>query len=729
MISKPLPAPQDKTRPKPLPAPQANRIDKTLEAHGDVRIDPYYWLRDRDNPQVIALLSEENDYYSGQTSHMANLEDEIFHEIKSRVLETDLSFPVLDHGYYYYTRTIEGLQYPIHCRRKAQLASSGKPYRPTPEINATIESTVPLDEMLLDENIMANDSEYFALGAFDLDINHKLLAYSTDLDGSELYDLYVKDIASSKIIDGPIEDTYYGLAWSNDSNYLFYVRTDSSMRPHQVWRHKLLTSCREDRLVYEETDVAFSLSIGTTKDNSYILIDIESKTSSETLTIDANFPLEEPQVILPRSANHEYSVEHHQKSFVVLTNLDAEDFKIISLDESTRSLSDAVEIIPHRLGTRIEGFEVFNDFVTVLERKNATTSLSILPGRIDVDGSLDFKWIFESIFEIPKLDEVSSIWEGDNPEMNTSVVRYGYSSLTTPSSLFEFDLETSSTTLLKQQPVLGDFDQDNYESSRLWATAPDGAQIPISLVRSKKSAQITPQPCLLYGYGSYEISIDPSFSISRLSLLDRGFIFAIAHVRGGGEMGRRWYLDGKLDKKMHTFDDFITCTKFLIDNDYTTPEQLVARGGSAGGLLMGVVLNKAPELYAGVIAEVPFVDCLTTILDETLPLTSSEWEEWGNPITDLECYHYMKSYSPYDNIRADVTYPAILVTAGLNDPRVAYWEPAKWVAKIRHCSPGTQVFLKTEMGAGHQGPSGRYDAWRDEAKILAFAVDIVKTTG
>ncbi|HUY86535.1 MAG TPA: S9 family peptidase, partial [Acidimicrobiales bacterium] len=552
---------------------------------------------------------------------------------------------------------------------------------------------------------------------------------STDFDGSELYDLWVRDIESGEIVDGPVPGTYYGFAWSKDAGSFFYTRPDEAMRPFQVWLHRVGSPNDSDRLVYEEKDPKFYLSVGMTKDEELIVIESDSRTTSETRVISSFAPEEEPKVVLARRSGIEHSVEHVAGRLLILTNDCAEDFRLVLAPIDDPAPDNWEDVVPHRPGTRLDGFDIFENHIALFERSEACATTKIMPRRIESDPATRPAWDFAATVTVPQPEEVSTTWDSANPEIATSVLRYGYTSMVTPSCIFDYDMETGERTLLKSQPVLGGYEPKNYVTERLWAVSADGARIPISLVRRSDLAQQSPHPTLLYGYGSYEASMDPTFSSVRLSLLDRGFVYAIAHVRGGGEMGRKWYEQGKMLAKRNSFEDFVACARHLIDTGISTPSTLVARGGSAGGLLMGAVANLAPELFAAIVAEVPFVDCLTTILDETLPLTVNEWEEWGNPVEDRDTYMYMKSYSPYDNVRDGVQYPAILATAGLNDPRVSYWEPAKWVARLREANPSNRIMLKTEMGAGHQGPSGRYDAWKDEAFVLAFILDAVGLSG
>jgi oligopeptidase B len=712
-----------------LPAPPcAPKRPHRLVHHGDERVDPYYWLRDRNDPEVLAHLRAENDYTEACMRHTRGLQEEIFEEIRSRILETDLSVPVLDGPWHYYSRTVEGLQYAIHCRRPAPRAQDGSYLRPGPtrwtDPNAipAEEPPPPDEEVILDENELAGQSQYFALGCAEVSPDHRFIAYSTDFTGAEVFDLWVKDLATGEVIDGPIGDTYYSVAWSKDATVLFYTRPDAAMRPYQVWRHLVGDSPEKDVLVYEEDDQRFNLSVSMTKDEELIVIEADSRITSETWVIPSDAPYQPARLVLERREGVEHSLEHFGSNFVILTNDDAFDFRIVVAPADDPDPARWVDLVPHRPGVRLEGFDLFVDHLVVFERSEGCARISVM-GRTGSLGPHGVPWDPSTLRTVPQPEEVSTTWEASNPEINSRFLRYGYSSLVTPSSLYELDMETMERTVLKVQPVLGGYDPSAWVSERRWAVSDDGTRVPVSLVHAKSLS--FPAPTLLYGYGSYEASMDPTFSSSRLSLLERGFVFAIAHVRGGGEMGRKWYEEGKLLAKRHSFEDFVAVARSLVEDKVTSPKLLVARGGSAGGLLMGAVANQAPELFAAIVAEVPFVDCLTTILDESLPLTVNEWEEWGNPVTSPEVYHYMKSYSPYDNVREGVRYPRILATAGLNDPRVSYWEPAKWVLKIRDAHPENVALLKTEMGAGHGGPSGRYDAWRDEAFVLAFVVDSV----
>ncbi|MBK5224802.1 MAG: S9 family peptidase, partial [Acidimicrobiia bacterium] len=642
-------------------------------------------------------------------AHTAELQSVLFDEIKGRVQETDLSVPVRSGPWWYFSRTTEGSQYGVHCR----VPASGERLT-IDEAPPTIEPGVTAadEQVLLDENVLAGTSDYFALGAFDTSPDHRLLAYATDHDGSERYTLRVRDLDSGTDLADEIPEVTYGTAWSDDGSVLFYVKPDDAQRPFQMWRHTLGAPVADDVLVHEEPDEHFFLSIGRTKDDRYVVLHLGSKVTDEVWLLRGDDPTGTFEVVAPREHGVEYSVEHQADRFLIVTNADgAENFKLVTAPDTDPGRANWTELIAHDPEVKLSGVDPFADHIVVHERARGLRQIRVL--RVS-DGS-------EMRLEQP--EEVSTVGGGANAEYDTTVLRYGYTSMVTPSSIFDVDLVSGERVLRKQQPVLGGYDPDDYVTERVWATAADGAQVPISVVARRDRPRDVAGPMLLYGYGSYEASMDPGFSSARLSLLDRGFAFGIAHIRGGGEMGRRWYLDGKELAKRNTFTDFVASARHLVDTGWTTSQQLGIRGGSAGGLLMGAVVNLAPDLFGAVVAEVPFVDALNTILDPTLPLTVTEWEEWGNPLESPEVYAYMKSYAPYENVAA-VDFPAMLVTAGLNDPRVSYWEPAKWVARVREVGTGHKpVLLKTEMGAGHQGPSGRYDAWHDEAFVLAFLID------
>ncbi|MGC8480406.1 MAG: S9 family peptidase [Acidimicrobiales bacterium] len=674
------------------PAPAVpKRIPYTLEGIGGTRIDEFYWMRDETDPDVKAYLLAENDFYQRVTSPLAPLKDRIFEEIRSKVKETDLSIPVPKGPYEYYGRTVEGLQYPIHCRR---------PRGGTEE------------EILLDENVIAGTSEYLAFGTSSVSPDHRQLAYSVDFDGSESFELRVGRIGDDLESYTLIPNTYYGLVWSEDSSCVLYTRADESMRPFQVWRHVLGTESDSDVLVFQEDDERFFVDVSKTSDDRFLVIDVQSKTTTEQWTIPALSPFDPPTLFVGRETGIEYSLDHHDLGYFVVTNFGRTDFRLVSFPDDARGAnkSEWSDFITFAEDERLEGIELFRSHLVILLRREGLLELRLQ--RL-ADG-------VTKVIEQP--DALATIWPSANAEFDTDVFRYEYTSFTRPHGVYELSLADYSTRLLKEQEVVGGYQPADYVANRIWADGVDGTRIPVSIVHRADLDLAVPRPTLLYGYGSYEHAIDPSFSVARLSLLDRGFIYAVAHVRGGGELGRNWYENGKLGYKVNTFTDFISAARLLIERSLTTPELLAARGGSAGGLLMGAIATMAPEVFRLIIAEVPFVDCLTTISDPELPLTVTEWEEWGNPLEDREIYDLMASYSPYDNLRASVTYPAFYLTAGLNDPRVSYWEPAKFAAKLRQLSPATQLVLHTELGAGHMGPSGRYDAWRDEANVLAFLV-------
>ncbi|HEV2809296.1 MAG TPA: S9 family peptidase, partial [Acidimicrobiales bacterium] len=557
---------------------------------------------------------------------------------------------------------------------------------------------------------------FFAVGAFDTTPDAGVLAWSHDTQGDEIYTMRFRNLADGADLDDVIEGTYYGTAWAADGQTFFYVRPDEAMRPYQLWRHRLGTSADDDVLVYTEDDDRFFLGVGTTKDERFLLLGLESKVTSEVRVLGADDPTGEFRVVEPRRQDVEYGLEHWNGRFLIVTNADgAENFKLVSAPVESPGRQNWKEVVGHRPEIMLSGIDVFARHLVLFERSEGLRRIRVR--QLADDGLAGDDHVIE------QPEEVSTAGGGANPEFDSTILRYGYTSMVTPSSVFDYDMDSRERTLLKQQPVLGGYNPDAYVTERLWATADDGTAIPISVVRRADRMREVTAPALLYGYGSYEASMDPGFSSARLSLLDRGFVFAIAHVRGGGEMGRRWYTEGKLLDKRNTFEDFIACARYLVEQGWTSPSRLAIRGGSAGGLLVGAVLHLAPDAFGAAVAEVPFVDVLEAILDASLPLTVLEWEEWGNPVDSAEVYAYMKGYDPYLNVAAR-DYPPLLVTAGINDPRVPYWQPAKWVARLRATKTDTNtLLLKTEMGAGHMGPSGRYDAWRDEALVYAFLLD------
>jgi oligopeptidase B len=701
------------TRAKP---PTAKRIPTKRTHHGDTVIDEYAWLADKDDPDTIAYLTAENAYTETRTADQAALREAIFNEIKNRTKETDLSLPTRKGSYWYYTRTVEGRQYGIHCRR---LVEDGETVPPSTEDGRPL----PGEQVLLDGNAEAGDGEFFAIGALTVSPDGNRLAYSVDLTGDERFTLRIKDLRTGEVLADEVTNVFYGAAWSADGSTLFYLTVDEAWRPYRVWRHHVGSAATDDVLVLEEPDERFWVGVELSRSSEYIIIDIRSRLTSETHVIAASAPTEPPRVVAPRRQGVEYEIEHDPSGggrFLIVHNDSARDFALAwtpaarpgaEPDDRLASLAAWHEIIPHSPGTRLLGVDAFAGHVVVSLRRNGLTALRVLPS----DGEA---------FDISFPEPVYTVGLDANLEYDTPTIRLGYSSLVTPASLYDYDLRTREMVLRRQQPVLGGYDPAGYEQCREWAQAPDGTQVPISLVYRRGTPRDGTAPAVLYGYGSYEASMDPWFSIGRLSLMDRGFVFAVAHIRGGGELGRMWYEDGKLLVKKNTFTDFVACAEHLVKTGWTSPQRLVAHGGSAGGLLVGAAATMAPQAFAGIVAEVPFVDVLGTILSPSLPLTVIEWEEWGNPIESADVYAYIKSYSPYENV-APITYPAILATGSLNDTRVLFHEPAKWVARLRAIAPDSDVLLKTEMGAGHDGPSGRYDAWKEQAFVSAWIISLV----
>ncbi len=685
--------------------PTAKRVPTERVHHGDTVTDEYAWLADKDDPDTIAYLTAENEYTEAMTADQAALRETVFNEIKTRTKETDLSVPVRKGGYWYYTRTVEGLQYGIHCRRAV---APGEVDPPSTDDG----SPLPGEEILLDGNVEAGDSEFFALGTFDVSPDGHLLAFAVDLAGDERFTLRVKDLRTGTVLPEEVSNVFYGSAWSRDGAALFYLTVDDAWRPYRLWRHPVGAPESGDVIVYEESDERFWVGVDLSRSQQYIVVEVHSKVTSEVYVIPAETPDTPPEVITPRRQGVEYDVEHDPEGdrFLILHNDQAEDFALAWTPTAEPS-GGWRELIPHTPGTRLLAVDAFAGHIVISQRQDGLTGVRVLPATGEP-------------FDVAFPEPLYSVGLGANPEFETPTLRLHYESLVTPDSVYDFDLHTHVMVLRKQQPVLGGFDPSQYEQHRDWAEAPDGTRVPISLICRRETPRDGSAPTVLYGYGSYELSMDPWFSIARLSLVDRGFVFAVAHIRGGGEMGRRWYEDGKLLAKKNTFSDFVAAADHLVKAGWTSPDRLVARGGSAGGLLMGAVANAAPEKFAGIVAQVPFVDALNTILNPTLPLTVMEWEEWGNPLESAEVYAYMKSYAPYENVAA-VRYPAILAVTSLHDTRVLFHEPAKWIARLRTVAPGGDYLLKTEMGAGHGGPSGRYDAWREEAFVTAWIIDRV----
>ena len=675
--------------------PVAKRLPVARSVQGDRVVDEYAWLRDRADPDVLAYLEAENAYCAAATAHLGPLQARIFEEIKASTQETDRSAPVRDGDWWYDRRTVEGQQYAIHCRRRAE--AEGGP-----------------EEVLLDENALAGDSPYFRLGHVLVGPDGRLLAYSTDYSGGESYTLRFRDLAAGADLPDALHGVYYSGAWSLDGAHFFYVTHDAAMRPDRLWRHRLGSAQEEDALLHHEQDERFFASVRLTRSRSFIVLELHSKVTSEAHVLPAERPQAPLRLVAARRQGVEYSLAHHGERFFILHNDGALNFALASAPLDQPAPEHWTTVLPEREDTRLDRVDAFAGHLVLHLRRDGRTGLHVLPLR---DGRP------EQGHDIAFAEPVYTVRPGDNREYATPLFRLDYTSLTTPPTTYDYDITARTLALKKRQPVLGGYDPERYESAREWATAEDGTRVPISLVRRRDTPRDGTAPCLLYGYGAYEASMDPAFSIPRLSLLDRGVVYAIAHVRGGGELGRRWYEGGKLLHKRNTFGDFIACADRLVGAGWAAPDRLAARGASAGGLLMGAVANMAPEKFCAIVAQVPFVDALNTILDPSLPLTVIEWEEWGNPLADPAVYQYMRAYSPYENV-APRAYPALLVTAGLNDPRVGYHEPAKWVARLRATkTDANPVLLKTELGAGHGGKSGRYDAWREEAFVLAFLLE------
>lgn len=681
----------DMTPPTP---PKAKKIAKELIAHNDLRVDNYYWLNDRENPDVIAYLKAENEYFEQVTAPQREFAENLFEEMKARIKEDDQSVPYKLNGYYYVARYEKGKDYPIYTRRKDSLDAP--------------------EEILLDVNEMAKDYAFYNVAGISVSEDNRLLSFGVDTVSRRQYTIYVKNLETGEIFDEQIANTTGGATWGSDNKTLFYTRKDAkTLRANQIYRHVLGTNPQNDELVYTEDDDTFGTYVYKTKSRRFIVIGSYSTLTSEYRILDAANPLGEFTIFQPRVKGLEYGISDYANHWYVLTNKDgASNFKLMKCPIDKTEKEHWEEMIPHREDVLLEDVDIFKNYLVLSERNNGLTKIRIKKW----DGSVDYYLPFDN--------ETYTAYTTQNLDFDAQILRYGYNSLNTPPSVLDFDMETQEKTLLKQTEVLDDnFSPDNYHTERLWAIAEDGVKVPISVIYRKDLKKDGRNPVLLYGYGSYGSTIDPYFSSVRLSLLDRGFVFAIAHIRGGEYMGRAWYEDGKLMTKKNTFTDFIAASKHLIAENYTSPAHLYASGGSAGGLLVGAVMNMAPELYNGVIASVPFVDVLTTMLDDSIPLTTGEYDEWGNP-NELEYYNYIKSYSPYDNIEAK-EYPNLLVTTGLHDSQVQYWEPAKWVAKLREYKTDTNKLLfHTDMDTGHGGASGRFESLKEVARDYVFLLEL-----
>ncbi|MFF2267946.1 S9 family peptidase [Cellulosimicrobium cellulans] len=781
------PTPAEREEPQ---APVAPRRPAPRTHHGETVDDDYEWLRDKESPEVVAHLEAENAYTEARLAHLEPLRERIFEEIKARTLETDLSVPVRQGAHWYYARTVEGSQYPIRAR--APIDASLGSDAPSSWVPPVLEPGVPVpgEQVLLDDNVEAEGHDFFSLGSFDVSVDGTRLAYAVDVVGDERYTLRIRDLDTGTDLVDEVPGTFPGAVFSPDGRYVFYPTVDDAWRPWRVWRHEVGTPATQDVVVFEEPDERYWVGVGVSRSQRFVQIDVGSKITSETWLIDAADPTGEARVVWPRREGVEYTVEHAvlpatwlpadpadvsrpgagtgddhlvggrqaqgRDVLLVLHNDGAENFELVVTGVPDGGASaggpagpgDATVVVPHDPETRLEGVDAFAGHLVVSYRRDALSRVGVidlastepprpagLPTPIrtgDTPAPSHDHWhVHEVAFDEPLYTAALA----GNPEWDQPNVRLSYASFVTPSTVYDLRVETDELTLLKQQPVLGGYDAADYVQRREWATAEDGTQVPVSLVWRRDAVGLDatgtgaePAPLLLYGYGSYEISIDPGFSVSRLSLLDRGVVFAVAHVRGGGEMGRRWYDEGKTLAKRTTFTDFVAVARHLVDAGWTSPERLVAQGGSAGGLLMGAVTNLAPELFAGVLAQVPFVDALTSILDPSLPLTVVEWDEWGDPLHDPEVYRYMRTYTPYENVPDDAShYPRILAVTSLHDTRVLYVEPAKWVARLR--AAGAPALLKIEMHAGHGGVSGRYEGWREVAYEDAWVLDVLGLAG
>ena len=675
-------------------APIAKKIEKKLSIHGDTRIDNYYWLNERENPEVINYLKAENEYTNKELAHTTNLQETIFDEIVSRIKGKDTSVPYKDNGYWYYVRYEEQKEHPIYCRKKENLNNK--------------------EEVLINVNELSLGFPYYNVVDYAVSPNNEILAYSVDTVGRRKYEIKFKNLKTGKEYSDNIKNTDGEVEWASDNKTIFYIKKDEeTLREFQLWKHVLGTSKKNDVLVYEEKDDTFYISVSKSKSDKYILLEISNTLATECRYIFSDRPNDEFKVIIPRKKNHEYFVETHGDDLYIITNFDsATNFMIVKTSLENPNPENWEILVPHNPNVFIEDFEVFKDYIVVNERNNGLIYLKIIDLKTKKDHYIDCG------------EEVYEIWISDNNVFDTDIIRYGYSSLTTPNSYFEYNMKTKEKTLLKEKFAGKDFSKENYETKRLYATAKDSVKVPISIVYKKGIKLNGNNPLLIYAYGSYGYSMDASFHSAVLSLLNRGFIFAIAHVRGGQELGRKWYEDGKLLHKKNTFTDFIACTEFMQKQGYSSPKKTFAMGGSAGGLLTGAVANMRPDLYEGIISEVPFVDVVTTMLDESIPLTTGEYDEWGNP-NEKKYYDYILSYSPYDQVKKQ-KYPAMFIEAGLHDSQVQYWEPAKWTAKLREYNLSDKpIYLYTNMDAGHSGMSGRFKTYKETSLIYAFILDVL----
>lgn len=673
-------------------APIAKQKPKEITANGHTRIDPYYWLNERENPEVIDYLNQENEYTKAGLAHTETLQNNLFNEMRGRMKEDDNSVPVLLRGYYYYTRFETGKEYPIQCRKKGSLDAP--------------------EEIILDHNILAEGKSFCQIVGTTVSPDNTKLCYGADFTGRRQYAMYVIDIASGKVLEDPVLNTDGSYVWANDNKTLFYdVKDEVTLRTHKIKKHIIGTPAAKDKTVFEEKDETYNCGVNKSKSEKYIFISSHSTTTTEYSIIPADKPEEKIKVIAPRLRDNLYYVEHFGDNFYIRTNLNARNFKMVKCPINATDRENWKDLFAYKDNVLTEDFDVFKDYLVLEERFEGLTRIRVKSWRTPIDYFIQFD------------DPAYSAYMHQNPDFNTSLFRYGYSSLNQPQTVFEIDLDSKERKTLKVQEIPSGYDANLYQTERVWVTARDGAKVPMSIVYRKDKFLKGQNPTLIYGYGSYGITVDPSFSIARISLLDRGFVYAIAHIRGGQDLGRQWYESGKMLQKKNTFNDFIDCSDFLLNNGYTKKGGLYAMGGSAGGLLMGAIMNDRPDLYNGIIAAVPFVDVVTTMLDETIPLTTGEFDEWGNP-KNKEYYNYILSYSPYDNLK-EVEYPNLLITTGLHDSQVQYWEPAKWIAKLRTLHKGNnKLYLHTDMESGHGGKSGRFQRLYEIAMEYAFLLDL-----
>lgn len=694
--------------------PKAKSVPHRREHHGDVFIDDFEWLRDKNDPEVIEHLNAENAYTDAALAHLQPLREKIFTEIKSRTKETDLSIPVRDKDFWYYSRTVEGKQYGITCR--APYADGQERPVPSPD------EPLPGEQVLLDGNVEAEGQEFFSLGGLAMTPDQQRLAVLVDFAGDERFAVTVRDIATGAVLDDAVTGVGYGVVWAADGQSFYYTRVDDAWRPYQVWHHTVGADASADTLIYQEDDAAYWLGIGGTHDDHWLIISMGSKNTAEFRLLDLYDADAELRVVQERSPGLDYDIEIDGDRLYIVHNGDRVDYDVSVAPLATPGKEHWRPLVAGADGERILGVSAYRDFILLGLRSGGLGTIRLIPKNGESFGEAR---------ELPISGELVSVGMGANPTYEATTLMISAESFIEPRAIYDWDTTTDELTLLKRREVLGGHEPSDYQQHRLWATAPDGAQVPISLVAHKDVRPDGTNPVLLYGYGAYESSTDPYFSVLRLSMLQRGAVFAIAHVRGGGEMGKSWYLDGRLEHKKNTFTDFVACGRHLVETGWAHPDRLAGEGGSAGGLLIGAAVNEAPELFCAIHAAVPFVDALTTILDPSLPLTQGEWEEWGNPLESADVYEYMKSYTPYENVR-EVAYPAILATTSLNDTRVFFVEPAKWVQQLRRTVTSDQgerpILLKTEMVAGHGGVSGRYEAWKEAAFETAYLLDRIGAT-